>query len=465
MEIKATKDELLSITDFQKTLHFPSYDNEPLSSKFFREYIKTTWYCSTLMQLKSVIEGDEFIYTPDPTFHYLMYSYLKFMLPPIKVKNEFKNNVRVAWCHNIGNNIIKLAALREDDMNYQTFDNIWQDDLAQYYMLPGAGKRKNFKIGVGSVPFLEEWNTVLPAYPINIDQPWFYGDDPANAFPIFYRNSQCRVEHRYIFRRKIADLLRMQIFNNKTAEWDNVHPSLYMNYLSYGRSITIQNPTLWGKYALITDQELETHKCRAKREIYIRDVEMCDSENPNTFDTTAVIPIQCKYPCLGIFWKAENMNASSFNNYSNYTCNNDDLYSGWDPIYKTSLKHINTYKLKDMDSDHFNIAESRKQSPSSPSEPGYHAYFPSWNSTNYHGEVGTVLTNSKLICKIANNDLYNIDYKNETDVDSESSFDYNNDYNDKLTNNKTKFMMRVRLLVLKKLTITKSDNNFLFSLN
>ncbi len=464
MEIKATKDELLELTEFQKSLHFPSFDDEPLSSKFYREYIKTTWYCSTPMPLKSVIEGDEFIYSPDPTFHYLMYSYLRFMLPPIKIKNEYRSTVRIAWCHNIGNNIIKFASLSEDDLNYQSFDHIWLDDYDQYYMLPGAGKRRNFKMGVGSVPMLEEWSASLPAYPINVDQPWFYGDDTSNAFPIFYRNSLCRVKHHYVFRRKISDLLRMQIYNHKTDVWDNVHPLSYMHYLNYGRSITIQNPTLWGKYALITDQEIDTHKCRPKRDLYIRDVEMCDLENPNMFRTTAVVPIQCKYPCLAMFWKAENLDATNLNNYSNYTCNTEDLYAGWSAISNTSLKHINTYKFKDMDSDHFNIGESRKHFPSSPSEPGYQAYSPSWNSGNYHGEVGTVLKNSQLICKIANNDLYSIDYKNETDIDSESEYTKEVDVNDTIIN-KTKFMMRVRLLVIKKLTISKDDSSFKFSLN
>src|SRR4029078_1540407 len=300
------------------------------------------------------------------------------------------------------------------------------------------------------------------AYPINIDQPWFYGDDTSNAFPIFYRHSQCRAKHHYVFRRKISELLRMQILKN--GEWEDVHPSSYMSCLNYGRSITIQNPSLWGRYAFITDQELETHKCRPKSDIYIRDVEICDLENPNVFGSSAVVPIQCKYPCLAMFWKAENLDATALNNYSNYTCNTDDLYSGWDPISKTSLKHINTYKFKDLDSDHFNIGESRKHFTSSPSEPGYHAYSPSWDSTKYHGEVGTVFKQSKLICKSANNDLYHLDYKNETDVDSES--EYNKDYDiDNNVVNKTKFMMRVRLLVIKKLTITKEENGFKFSLN
>ena len=74
MDIQATKLELESITDFQKNIHYPAYDNEPLTSKFHREYFKTTWYCSASMPLKSSEHHGEVIYTLNPTFHYLMYT-------------------------------------------------------------------------------------------------------------------------------------------------------------------------------------------------------------------------------------------------------------------------------------------------------------------------------------------------------------------------------------------------------
>ncbi|HSW76549.1 MAG TPA: major capsid protein [Candidatus Saccharimonadales bacterium] len=467
MDTQATKAEINSLNEFQKNLHFPSYDNEPLLSKFHRAYIKTTWYCSTLLPLKSTDEGEDVIYAINPTFHYLMYTYLRFVLPPIKVKAEFIDKIKICWCHNVGTNIIKNASFKEDDRDYQSFDSIWTDDYFQYFMLPGAGKRRNHRIGIGNIDILEDWTTVLPYYPINVDQPWYYGEDTASAFPILYRNSQNRAEHRYTFRRKIADLLRMQILDNKTNQWVSVNPAKHMTKLDYGRYITVQKPTLWGQYAYITDKEIETHKCSAKpKEIYIKDVEICDSENENSFGTKSVITLHCKNPCLAIFWKAQNMDAEELNNHSNYTSNSEDLYRGWDPISKMTLRYGTTNKLNNMDSDHFNIGESRKHFPSSPNEAGYHAYSFAWNSSNYHGEPGVVLCNlnASLICNISDNDIYNMSYQSDihlnSDVENESlDHDLLRLIEPKVKTKGPKFITRVRLLVLKKLTIQKDDDN------
>src|SRR5438445_12192286 len=219
MENQVTKAEINSLSDFQKNLHVPVHEGEPFMSKFYRVYYKTPWYCSTPMPLNKSDEGEEIIYKLNPTYHYLMYSYLKFNLPPIKVKHDYVGKVRICWCHNVGTNVVKRGQFKEDDLEYQTIDSIWIDDYFQFYMPQGAGKRRNHKIGIGNVPALQDWTDTLPYYPLNVEQPWYYSMDTALAFPILYHNSQNRAEHRYTYRRKISDLLRMQIHDNKTDEW------------------------------------------------------------------------------------------------------------------------------------------------------------------------------------------------------------------------------------------------------
>lgn len=461
MEISATKKELASITDFQKKLHYPhNKDDKLLYSKFHKEILKVTWYCTAIQQLTISDEGEDVIYKVNPSYHMLCYSYLKFVLPPIKVKSEFRDKYRIAWCHNVGTNIIKFASFKEDDLEYQSFDNVWLDDYFQYYSPLGAGKRRNHKIGIGSVPLLEEWTHQLPVYNINVDQPWSYGDDTANAFPIFFKHSQMRAEHKYSYRRKITDLLRMQKHDPITDTWVSVHPGHHMKYLSLGRIVSIAKPIMWGRYAFITDTELNTFKCGLKKEFYIKDVVIADSENPKKYNSTASVALESKYPCLAIFWKAENMDSHVLNNYSNYTSNTTDIAEGWDPISKNTLKYGEMSKFKDLDSDHFNISESRKHFPSAPSEAGYHAYSFAWNSANYIGEVGVTLTglNSKLICKISDNDIYKLPYKPDMNVNQDienESFDYRDEMEEKKES--PNFILRTRLLVLKKISITKNE--------
>lgn len=469
MAVKISKDELESITNFQNEMHYTSKDNEPITSKFYKEYIKTTWHCTNLVALDSVISKDEDIahnytevkYRVDPNYHYLMYTSMRCVLPAVKVKPNYTSKVRICWCHNIGTNITVNATFKDDDNIYQTWDPIIADDYYQYYQYEGSGKRRNHNIGIGNVKILEDWTYALPTYIINVDQPWYYGEEPGLAFPIHMRNSQCRIEHRQIYKRNIESLLRMQLLINNI--WTDVEPKNYIEkYLIYD-SLVINKPTLWGRYAYVTDAELRTNKCKPEmkqRTLYYTDYEVCDGNTNSMYKYTenAEMDISSRNPCVAMFWKAENLDATKFNNYSNYTTNTGDLYSGWDPIYHNSIKYGTLYKFKEMESDHFNIGESRKHFRSSPREMGYHAYSFAHQSYNYNGEVGVVLDgkNAKLLCKFSNKDIYEL--KNKSEIDIDDNFDVTLDEPDAdIIASSPKYKMRIRLMVIKKLTINRDD--------
>src|SRR5437016_5500862 len=143
MQVQIPKSELNSLTEFQRTLH-PVNTQEKITSLFYKEYVKSTWCSTTPKPLESYknING-EIIYKMDNTFHFLMYTYLKFTTTAIKVLPKYKDFIRIAWCHNLGTNIIKNASFKEDDLDYQSFDHTWLDDYNQWYMLNGNGKLEN----------------------------------------------------------------------------------------------------------------------------------------------------------------------------------------------------------------------------------------------------------------------------------------------------------------------------------
>lgn len=471
MSIQAAKEELLSLTEFQRDIHKTSDMSEEIISVFYRTFIKSTWYSSVPMKLKCTSDGAETIYTVNNSFHFLMYSYMRFVLPLIRVKSQYKGRVRIAWCHNIGTNSVRQAIFKEDDDTYQTWDNYWADIYFQFYQDGGSGKRENHNIGIGNVKCLEDWTTdFLPSYPINVDHPWFYSMDHALSFPIFYKNSLTRAEHRYTFRLKVVDLLRVQILG-KDRKWKDTTRKVDQ-YLDINPNETIRTPELWGRYSYITESEIKWYKCKQNRVFYTRDIEICETQNPNKYKSTAEVDLHCTNPCLAIFWVAENRDAASVHNYSNYTTDVHDLYTGWDPIKTTSLKYGTTVRLDRMPSDHFSIAEPRKHFISSPSERGYHAYSYAWDSTSFHGEIGLVLANmnAKLFCQIENNNIFtNIQYNEEEgeedhDDIADSPFDSNfnkesNKYDEsKLIESTTEepspsFITRARLLVVRKFSI------------
>lgn len=473
MSIQAAKEELLSLTDFQREIHVLNNLSEDMVSNFYRTFAKSTWYSSIPMKLQCSADDEELVYTVNNSFHFLIYSYMRFVLPPIKVKPEYKGKVRIAWCHNVGTNIVQQAVFKEDDDTYQTWDNVWADIYFQFYQDGGAGKRDNHNIGIGNVACLENWTEVLPSYPINVDQPWFYGMEQAMAFPIYHKNSQTRASHRYRFMRKIPDLLRVQIATKQAdkIKWKDVTKKVH-KYLDINPNAMLKVPELWGRYAYISDKEIAFYRCNKNRSYYIRDVEVCDTANPSRYGDNAQIDLQCTNPCLAFFWLAQNKDAVSVHNYSNYTTDTNDLYSGWDPIKTTTLKYGTTIRLNNMPSDHFNIAESRKHFPSAPSERGYHGYSFASDSTNYHGDIGMVFANmnAQLICKIANNNIYanvtQLEEEEEEDDDDDELLDIEESApkDTKVTDNgvdeaRPNFITRARLLVIRKFTIYTDDDN------
>lgn len=472
MSIQAAKEELDSLTPFQREMHMLEDMSETIGSNFFQDFSKSTWYSSTHMKLKCSPDGDEMVYAVNNTFHFLMYTYIRAMLPPVRVKKEYKGRVRIAWCHNVGTNMIPYASFKEDDDTYQKFDNVWSDIYFQFYQSPGAGKRKSHRVGVGNMSCLEEWSEFLPPYPINVDQPWFYSMDHSLAFPIFYKGSLTRAEHRYTFRLALSDLLRVQIMG-RDHTWKDITRKIDQ-YVDITADATVKVPELWGRYAYITDQEIEWYKCQSTRSFYIRDVEVCDTPNPNRYGTTAEIPLHCKNPCLAFFWVAENRDATLIHNYSNYTTNTNDVYSGWDPIRSVSLTYGTITRIDNMPSDHFSLAEPRKHFPSSPCECGYHGFSYSWDSMSYDADIGIVLSEmkAKFQCRIANNNIftslsYAEDNKEETDNVDDDIADAIGDSPqssdpkpiEPIANEPSpSFITRVRLLVIRKFTITHDPN-------
>lgn len=463
-DIQISKMELSSLTDFQKEMHTAT-GKDPITSVFYKDYVKTTWNCTHLMPLTAIVKDPdhdqdntltEIKYIVNPAFHYLLHTYARYVLPLIKVKQVYTETVRIAWPHNIGTAPIKHAVLKDDELLYQSFDNIWLDDYFQWYMQSGVGKERMHNISIGCVPILEEWNNILPSYPINILQPWYYSDEPGLAYPIDQRGPKCKLEHIYYYQLKITELIRMQHIED--GVWKDIDPRIYAEtYLEpFG---TIRKPTLWGQYGYITESELNTPKCKNNmktRVFYYKDIEVYDSDKSYSYNKTIKVPIKSKRPCLAMFWKAENMTATAYNNFSNYTSNTDDLSLGWDPIKHNSLKYGEHYKFKMMESDHFTISEARYHFPSAPRDSGYHAKSFGHNSSSYNGDVGITFgpLDTKFSCYLEKPDMYRLPKKSSIMDD---------DDDDKEEHNAT-FKLRVRLLVLKKLTITRTDTNYTFKI-
>ncbi len=481
--LQIAKDQLSSLTDFQRDMHvLNANDSIEIITPYYKKYIKTTWRSSVITKFASQPDGDEIIYPVNNSFHYLEYTYLTFKLPAIKIKTEWMGKVRICYCHDPGNNIRVISRFREDNDDFQTIDNVWGDIYPQFYQKEGAGKREGHKLGTGIINYVEKWTEdYLPPYEIDVDQPWFYGNDIASAYPIWMKNSLSRASHRYTFRKKVVNLLRVDLLKN--GKWISQKSNL-SRYVDIIGPENIGTPELWGRYGYVSDSELkwynecddtwvtinEGEKEVKQKVMYTRDIISCDIENTTKYKNTSTKVLKCANPCLAFFWVAENKDATAVHNYSNYTTNTNDVYKGWDPIKWTSFELGKSVVFNKMASHHFSIAQPRKHSPSIPWMTGYHGYFNAQDSTDFNGDIGVVYDDLPAVmnCRIDNNDIYINRYKTEHDIDEDDDDDDKTEVDEPISERKNSddkffdlsspnFIVRTRLLVVRKFTVTNRD--------
>lgn len=453
MSASIAKLDLETITAFQREIHDPKDENEGITSNFFREFHKTTWYTHLPIKLKCSPNENELIYTANNTFDFLLYTYMRQNFPALRVKKELQGKCEICWPHNLGTNIVINAQFKYDDDTPQTIDSVWYDIYPQFYMKPGF--RNHYNGCVGNIPALENWSTFLPEYTTNAPQPWYYCRDITLAVPLFYCTLST-VTHHYKMRTKISELLRMRVRKNIDDDWTEIPCNL--KYIDgAGATGTLKIPELWGRYAYLTDEEREFNRCQTERVYYIEDIVAAESINQGNFGNNVPIELDCKTPCKAIFWVAESLKARKNRNYSNYTTNPDNLYEGWNPVQKVSLVYSGSPRLENMDSDHFDRMESYYHFPSPPEEPGYNAYSFAMDSRSLDADIGIVMDGlkTKLVVSLGNSNPYLKPVREMED--KQTSIEELETPPVDLYGN-TGFIVHVRMLVMKKLIFTFNED-------
>lgn len=446
MSLKAAREDLRSFSTYQRTLHVCDTPEEEITSVWFRKPLKCTWYATIPLKMEAItIVDNEVKYMVESSADLLTYSYLSCVLPAVRVQKEYADQVRISWCHNVGLNLVEKASFEDDELIYPGWDNTWLDIHSQFYQQAGAGKREAFNKSIGNVPTLEEWNSELPAYPLLVPQPWWYSSDPGNAYPILYKEHH-KAAHIYTFREP-ARLLRVQV-RGDSGEWKtiDVDKDILDQYVEFACKFPV--PELWGRYALLSEDELEEYKCLTKEPLYIREVIDCDNMTETEFGKMMSTELRSTNPCLAFFWMAQNKDYSSTNNLSNYSKDLDNVYNGQDPLAGNSLHYGAQFRLKEMDSIHFTLGEQANHFASAPCDPGYHAYSYGWDSATFHAEVGvsfTPLLRARFSVFLRKaHEAY--EFKRAAEAHT------------------SKYILRLRLLVIKKFVVTKEGKKFDFSI-
>ena len=495
------KMELNSITKFQKELHESRRNKEgeleKIASIFYQGFEKVTWYTRILNKIPCSVVGDDnvYVFKVNTTFHYLVYTYMVQHWPHIRVKPEYRDDYKICWPHNRPHNTLQHGHFEVDDVVVNTLDHVWLDTYFEHFMKPGF--RDHYNMFVGNVPRDEEWGDVLYAYDTDLPQPWYYSRDPCLAFPLHYCARDTNVSHVYEVKNKIGDLLRMAKHvtdRNGDKSWVELKEVDFKVLDGVTSKSKLKKPEMWAAYSYVTPNEIEWNvECQGAdaHVFYINDVVACDQTNTKTYGKTAQVDLCCKSPCKALFWSAENMDATKKRNYSNYTTDSVNLYNGWDPVQHISLKYSETERIKEMATHHFTRMQSWYHLPSPPSTAGYNVHSLAHDCMSIDAEVGLIFSElkAKMFFKLRGHEFQGhkfqghefqtpapqpYDFKNSTrEIESETSAD-EDEYLDTHTSTiedapepkytSPDFRLRVRLLVLKKLTIEKKEEKYEFNI-
>lgn len=394
-------------TPFQQDIHTRTKDedpDEPIPSAFKNDFEKITQTISIYRELKSTGEGDSITFTVDKSFNWLEYVIFEQELPPLQVKKKYANRVQICWPHNICINSFKsISSIVMSEQPEPAFTRQALDALFEWYIEPG--QREQHDANMGNIPSLELWTNRLHHYKTRVKLPWSFSRhrSEAQALLLFPPNetSEFRVDRN----RLIGELLRMRmrritdqdgkrvtteflekervdtenlpIWSELTeqeklehkyglSEWEQIKCNLRC-IDGLGKLETLSKPLMYGRYSQSTPPEiLHWKNCGLDRKIHMFNIVTIRSENTVKYGEVSNVKITGTAPVMAVIWTAENQKAVSYNNYSNYTTDADDLYRGFDPISHLSVTLKNGQKMYDkFPCDFFsrNTSEHFKSSP------------------------------------------------------------------------------------------------------
>src|SRR5680860_488989 len=133
------RDQLISLTDLQKECHTADDEREEISSHSNYAPLKRLWYYKDHEKMTMTIGNDNVLkYEVNRKYHELNRSYLRQVLPSLKVKEEYEDRVRISWSHSIGSNIVRSSQITSGGRCIQRADRVYHDSCNSFLRKPNT---------------------------------------------------------------------------------------------------------------------------------------------------------------------------------------------------------------------------------------------------------------------------------------------------------------------------------------
>lgn len=373
------------------------YGGPDATAYFVRATRKATWFTQVPVVLSRASGtpgfGQEWSVSISRAGDYLLYTWLRLVLPPITVIPAIAGirdgrNVTidtfVSWTPNLMHNIIRETAITFNDLVAARLDS-YQLDFWSAFTVP-AGKQIGYLNMIGMTDDLIVPRKTLPSRVLDLPLPFFYSRDSGVALPtaaLPYNDMRIQFQFRNYYELLVAwDFITFQDSN------ETLIISRAPVISDFGTTLPeVSSVQVWANYALVSNDERKRMGC-APRDILIEQVQTAPIQSYNPFQNpNQSYDIRFSHAIKVLFFAVRNTTVPSY--WSNYTTREpialikneaenslviDQSFPGTDPIAETSLIYENTQRLAQMGSDYYSLVEPYYAAPVIPVIIGYHMY-------------------------------------------------------------------------------------------
>lgn len=350
------------------------YAGDACTTPFSRDIEKSSWFSTMWVPLKAENSSSEApVWKTQKTADFLLKVLFRATVPAVKVKEQYRKlGYQVAATRYMAHNIIGQAEMFFSDLKAQSMDSRYLDYYASLFT-KDYGKWILYNRMVGNLPEVVEFSDAIPEFTVKTFLPFSFTKSPSDALKLCCTKLVDTKFNLYL-NNELGRLFRVRRqvkTKDGQVNWEYI-PGDVSEYLEFeGKSNKIKNVELWGKYALVTNEERDFHKSET-HSVVLEQTMNYDHASAQVGSGTINAPFHWNGAVKAIMFGVVNKTAEKYNNYSNYTTNAHDVSAGKDPIKNVSIQYDSQFRSQNMPADMYSEIECMDTFPNGTPETGIH---------------------------------------------------------------------------------------------
>jgi hypothetical protein len=377
-------------------LYEPLTPGAELESIHSKDINPITYFARLPVPLKSTGQASQAQYQFAKTADFAGNTWFTFTTPDILVNIADQAAYQIAYCPNLGHNVVNVVQLFVNEIPLVSFDSVTMDFFSEINL--GAGQYEGYMLGIGNTTKALTFGSHLAPVEVRVPLHELFfcqknRPSPQDDFPL------CAAKFNTLslqinFIESLASVIRVQQNTAVSGApvWTNISPNA-VNLASIvtvagSTGLSMPLPTVWCEYAVVLAPERVAFQA-APIDLVIKQIQAFTGPKVLAGDTRQ--PFNFSYPTRYLTFGMRNATATALNDYSNFSTNpaGDNLPPGLDPCRQVTLWYDNTPRIANMPGSHFAFTETQFHAARIPAKPGVHllAYCEDTTSSEIDGST------------------------------------------------------------------------------